>query len=84
VGWADECAVQRGVNAYNYETAVFFEYGTDGNTFPYPAAAVPAMVTGSSTQRERLGGGADEGTTYYYRMVAANAGGTVVSGRAAW
>jgi phosphodiesterase/alkaline phosphatase D-like protein len=69
------------VNARNFDATVHFEYGTDGNTFPNSAAASPAIVSGNSdTPISAAVAGLTKGTTYFYRVVAVNAGGTTVSG----
>ena len=69
------------VNARNYDATVVFQYGTDGNTFPNQVAAVPGTVTGSTNVAVNAAvAGLTKGTTYYYRISAANAGGTIVSG----
>ena len=70
------------VNARNYATTVLFEYGADGNTFPYSVPAVPGTVTGNTdTPVSAPVAGLTKGTTYYYRVVATNAAGTTVSGQ---
>jgi uncharacterized repeat protein (TIGR03803 family) len=69
------------VNARNFDATVHFEYGTDGNTFPNSAVASPATVTGNAdTSVSAAVAGLTKGTTYFYRVVAVNAGGTTVSG----
>jgi uncharacterized repeat protein (TIGR03803 family) len=69
------------VNALNYDATVHFEYGTDGNSFPNQVAAVPATVSGNTnTAVSAAVAGLTKGTTYYYRIVATNVGGTTVSG----
>ncbi|MBE7493357.1 MAG: hypothetical protein HS117_00270 [Verrucomicrobiaceae bacterium] len=69
------------VNARNYDATVRFEWGTDGNSFPNTLNATPAIVTGNAAVAVSAPvAGLTKGTTYYYRVVAANAGGTTVSG----
>ena len=69
------------VNARNYDATVRFEWGTDGNTFPNSVAATPGTVTGNSDVSVSVPvAGLTKGTTYYFRVVATNAGGTTVSG----
>jgi uncharacterized repeat protein (TIGR03803 family) len=69
------------VNALNDDATVHFEYGTDGNTFPNQVSAVPGTVTGNAnTAVSAAVAGLIKGTTYYYRVVATNMGGTTVSG----
>src|SRR6185295_11102626 len=61
------------VNAHNYDTTVFFEYGTDGNSFPTKRPAEPATVTGDANVAVSLPvAGLIQGQTYYYRLLAAN------------
>ena len=70
------------VNARNFDATVIFEYGPDGNSFPGLVTAEPAMVTGSEDKVVSAQiAGLDAGHTYYYRLVASNTGGTVVSGQ---
>ena len=65
------------VNANNASAQVFFDYGTDGVTFPSSVGATPATVTGSSsTTVSAVLPNLLQGTTYYYRVRATSAGGT--------
>ncbi|MBL9130617.1 MAG: hypothetical protein JNG86_05425, partial [Verrucomicrobiaceae bacterium] len=69
------------VNALGYDAGVTFQYGTDGNTFPFSAVAIPATASGSSpTNVSATLIGLSKGTTYYCRVIATNAAGTTVSG----
>ena len=69
------------VNARNFDTFVLFEWGADGNTFPNSVPATPGLVTGNSNVAVIAAvAGLLKGTTYFYRIVAGNSGGTVVSG----
>jgi uncharacterized repeat protein (TIGR03803 family) len=69
------------VNAENYATTVVFQYGTDGNTFPYSVPAVTGTVMGNTlTAVSAIVAGLTPGTTYYYRVVATNTGGPTTSG----
>lgn len=69
------------VNAQNSNTTVIFEYGTDGNSFPDTVAANPGLAGGKiDTPVSATVAGLAKGTTYFYRMVAANAAGTTVTG----
>jgi uncharacterized repeat protein (TIGR03803 family) len=74
------------VNAGNYNTAVVFQYGTDGVTFPNTVTTtMPATVTGTAnTTVTAAVAGLVEGVTYYYRIVATNSGGTTASGAASF
>jgi len=69
------------VNPRNFETNVRFEWGTDGNTFPnsLPLSG-EALDGGTSLTVSSLVSGLTKGTTYHYRVVAENSGGTTVSG----
>lgn len=68
-------------NARNFNTAVVFEYGTDGNTFPNSVAAAPSVVTGvAETDVSAPVAGLTKGLLYYYRAVATNIAGSTVSG----
>jgi len=69
------------VNPRNYDATVSFEWGTDGNSFPNAVPASPSVVTGNTPVPVSAPiAGLTRGTTYYYRVVATNAGGTAVSG----
>ncbi|MBK8092248.1 MAG: hypothetical protein IPK32_09800 [Verrucomicrobiaceae bacterium] len=69
------------VNAGNYDSTVIFEWGTDGNLFPNQVPSEPGTVTGSTAVPVSVPvAGLVKGTTYYYRIIATNAAGTVVSG----
>ncbi len=76
------------VNARNFDTTAVFEWGTDGNSFPN---VVPATVAGVTPPTTTVSGNAPvavsaavaglvSGHTYFFRVVATNAAGTVVSG----
>jgi uncharacterized repeat protein (TIGR03803 family) len=75
------------VNARNFEAAVTFEYGLDGNSFPSsvliePTAAGEGLVRGNNdTSVSAPIAGLESGRTYYYRLVAASIGGFAVSGQ---
>jgi len=65
------------VRARSATTSVFFEYGTDGVTFPNSVAAVPASVGGEietpvSVELDNL----NELRTYFYRVRAVSLGGS--------
>jgi len=69
------------VDPRNYDATVRFEWGTDGNSFPNSLAADPGSVTGNTpTSVSASLAGLTKGTTYFYRVVATNDGGTTVSG----
>ena len=69
------------VNARSFDTTVSFEWGTDGNSFPNEVPAVPGTVTGNTPVAVSAAvAGLTKGTQYFYRIVATNAAGTVVSG----
>ncbi len=73
------------VNARNYATTVTFEWGTDGNSFPNQVPAAPGTVTGNTAVSVSAPiAGLTKGQTYYYRLAASNAGGTVVTGAQAF
>ncbi|MCX6864846.1 MAG: hypothetical protein NTV46_01265, partial [Verrucomicrobia bacterium] len=64
------------VRANNTVCQVFFDYGTDGVTFPFSVAATPATVTGDadtmvSADLTNLA----QAVTYYYRVRAVGGGG---------
>ncbi|MEI8386715.1 MAG: Ig-like domain-containing protein [Verrucomicrobiota bacterium] len=65
------------VRTHNAASQVFFEYGTDGVTFPSSVAATPSTVTGDvdtpvSADLANLA----QTVTYYYRVRAVSNGGT--------
>lgn len=69
------------VNARNYDSSVVIEWGTDGNSFPNTETPTPPTVTGNAPVPVNvLLAGLNTGGTYFYRIVATNAGGTVTSG----
>jgi uncharacterized repeat protein (TIGR03803 family) len=69
------------VNARNYDATVRMEFGTDGNLFPYSVMVQPSVVTGNTSVGVSAPvAGLVKGTTYHYRVVATNKGGTAVSG----
>jgi hypothetical protein len=69
------------VNANGSSTTVSFEWGTiTGGPYPNSTSASPGTVTGSANTAVSLGvAGLTPQTTYYYRVVATNAGGTATS-----
>jgi hypothetical protein len=69
------------VNANGSATTVSFEWGTiTGGPYPNSTLASPGTVTGSANTAVNLGvAGLTPQTTYYYRVVATNAGGTATS-----
>jgi uncharacterized repeat protein (TIGR03803 family) len=70
------------VNARNFDATVIFEYGTDGNSFPNRVPAMPGMVSGNTNMAVNASvAGLVQGQIYFYRIVAANLGGTTVSGQ---
>ncbi len=73
------------VNARNFDSSVVFEWGTDGNSFPNTAPATPGTVTGNADVAVSAAvAGLVKGQTYFYRITATNAAGTVVSGAASF
>ncbi len=69
------------VNARNFQSSVVIEWGNDGNTFPNKVMATPASVTGNTPVPVSFDlGNKQPGQTFFYRVVATNAGGTVTSG----
>jgi len=81
-GIATTSATLKGtVNARGSTATAFFEYGTDGNTFPLRQNATPSSVPGSGVVQVSADvAGLARGLTYFYRLVAANGAGTVTSG----
>ncbi|MBK8092253.1 MAG: hypothetical protein IPK32_09850 [Verrucomicrobiaceae bacterium] len=73
------------VNANDASTQVFFDYGSDGVTFPTSVTANPTTVTGSSNSAVTGSfTSLSQGVTYFYRLRAVSAGGEVVSGTASF
>ncbi len=73
------------INAQGFGTTVVFEWGISINSFPNQIVAVPATVTGNTAVSVSSPvAGLTKGQTYYYRLVASNAGGSVVSGAQAF
>ncbi|MBE7495334.1 MAG: hypothetical protein HS117_10330 [Verrucomicrobiaceae bacterium] len=69
------------VNAFENSATVTFEYGTDGNTFPFSIAATPGTVTGDAdTPVAAAIAGLTKGVTYYFRVRAITTAGTTISG----
>ncbi len=69
------------VNARNFDSTVVFEWGTDGNSFPNTAPAVPGVVTGNTPVLVSAAvAGLPEGGTVFFRLRATNAAGTAISG----
>lgn len=69
------------VNARGFSSAASFQWGTDGNSFPNSIPVTQGAVTGNTAVPVTAPvAGLIEGVTYYFRLVATNAGGTVVSG----
>ncbi|MDZ4404473.1 MAG: hypothetical protein U1A53_17520, partial [Prosthecobacter sp.] len=69
------------VRAHNADAQVFFDYGTDGVTFPASVTTTPATVTGDvDTPVNGSLLNLSQGVTYHYRLRAVNAGGTTTSG----
>jgi uncharacterized delta-60 repeat protein len=68
------------VNANGAGTQVFFDYGTDGVSFPASVTATPATVTGSNATAV-MGAltSLSQGIVYHYRLRAVSAGGETVS-----
>jgi hypothetical protein len=69
------------VNANGASTTVSFEWGTTaGGPYPNSSPALPGTVTGSVDTAVSVGiAGLTPEMTYYYRVVATNAGGTARS-----
>ncbi|MFO1485837.1 MAG: Ig-like domain-containing protein [Verrucomicrobiaceae bacterium] len=68
------------VRAHNADAQVFFDYGTDGVSFPVSVTATPAAVTGDvDTTVTGTLTNLSQGVTYYYRLRAVSAGGTTMS-----
>lgn len=69
------------VNARGFSSTAVFQWGTDGNSFPNSIPVTQGAVTGNTAVPVTASvAGLVEGVTYYFRLVATNAGGTVVSG----
>ncbi|WP_395737485.1 hypothetical protein [Prosthecobacter sp.] len=67
------------VQAQNASTQVFFDYGTDGTSFPNSTSATPASVSGNtSTGVSATLANLLQGSTYFYRVRAVSSGGTSV------
>lgn len=72
--------VEGTVDPRGLQTGVFFEYGTDGVTFPNSVAATPAMVEGDDlTPVSTVLSNLQQGVAYHYRLKAISAGGDRVS-----
>ncbi len=68
--------VNGSVRANNSTTQVFFEYGTDGVTFPTRVSAGPNLSGDTDTAVSAVLSNLAQGVTYFYRVRAENAGGT--------
>jgi uncharacterized repeat protein (TIGR03803 family) len=68
------------VNAQNFESTVVIEWGTDPNSFPNKIDINPPVTGNSPTPVSHALAGLLTGGTYYYRIVATNAGGSATSG----
>ncbi len=69
------------VNARGFSSAASFQWGTDGNSFPNTIPVTQGTVNGNTLIPVTAPvAGLVEGVTYYFRLVATNVGGTVVSG----
>jgi alpha-tubulin suppressor-like RCC1 family protein len=68
------------VNTQGWSSEVTFEYGTDGITFPNQVPVVES-VTGSDVAVGAPVTGLTKGTTYYFRLEVASAGGRITSER---
>ncbi|MGJ8642408.1 MAG: choice-of-anchor tandem repeat GloVer-containing protein [Luteolibacter sp.] len=69
------------VNARNFDSTVVIEWGTDGNSFPNKVSPTPSIVTGNTPIPVSFAlGNQQPGQTFFYRVVATNAGGTATSG----
>lgn len=71
------------VRAFNASTQVFFDYGTDGVSFPFSVSATPPVVTADVVTNVS----ADltnllQGVNYHYRVRAVSAGGTTTGSSA--
>ena len=67
------------VQAQNATTQVFFDYGTDGISFPNSISATPSSLSGNaSTAVSTTLVNLLQGYTYYYRVRAVSSGGTTV------
>ena len=68
------------VNGQGYDTTAAFEYGTNGTTFPNTINLTTAGLNGISDVAVSTAlSGLLKGTTYYYRVKAANQGGITIS-----
>ena len=74
------------VNGNSVDAQVFFDYGTDGVTFPFSVAATPVTVIGGSGVTPVSGSlvNLSQGVVYYYRLRAVSAGGQGISGVASF
>jgi hypothetical protein len=64
------------VNPNGIATDAYFEYGTDPNLATFTVTSTQAMGSGSTDQSIAASVSLSAGTTYYFRVVATNAGGT--------
>ena len=73
------------VNANDASTQVFFDYGTDGVSFPNSVAGTPATLSGdTATPVSGSLLGLSQGVTYHYRLRAVNAGGESMTASASF